>query len=90
VYTLEEVYHISSYNYDYIICSILTESQDQGLFNKPGYMLSPILFLEISLKQSKSTKHLIGFLRHCKYSTGSKGSIGLLIVMKVKHNVSKT
>ncbi len=28
-------------------------------------MLSPSLYLEISLKQSKSTKHLIGFLRHC-------------------------
>ncbi len=28
-------------------------------------MPSPFLVLEISLKQSKSTKHLIGFLRHC-------------------------
>ncbi len=44
---------------------MLTESYDQGLSNKPSYMLSPFLVLEISLKQSKSTKHLIGFLRHC-------------------------
>ena len=47
------------------MCSMLTESYDQGLSNKPSYMLSPFLVLEISLKQSKSTKHLIGFLRHC-------------------------
>jgi hypothetical protein len=29
-------------------------------------MLSSHLGLEISLKQSKSTKYLIGFLRHCR------------------------
>ena len=67
MYTPEKVYHISSYNYDYVMYSILTESYDQGLLNKPSYMPSPFLVLEISLNQSKCTKHLISFLRHCRF-----------------------
>jgi hypothetical protein len=47
------------------MCSALTERYDQGLSNKPSYMLLSFLVLEIFLKQSKSTKHLTGFLRHC-------------------------
>jgi hypothetical protein len=65
VYILEKVCHISLYNYAYAMYSILTEHYDQGLLKKPSHMFLFFLVLEISLKQSKSTKHLTSFLRHC-------------------------
>jgi hypothetical protein len=66
VYTPENVYHISLYNVHYVMYSILTESYDQGLLNKPRYIFLPSLVLEVVLKQSKCSKHLTGFLRHCR------------------------
>ena len=45
--------------------SILTESHDQGLLNKPSYRFLSSLVLEIFPEHSKSSKHLTGFLRHC-------------------------
>jgi hypothetical protein len=49
--------------------SILTESHDQGLLNKPSYMFLPSLVLEILPEYSKRSKHLTGFLRHCRCQT---------------------
>jgi hypothetical protein len=65
MYTPEKVYHISLYNNNYIMYSILTECHNQGLLNKPSYMFLPFLVLEVLLEQSKCSKHLTGFLRHC-------------------------
>ncbi len=62
------------------MCSILTESYDQGLSNKPSYMFLSILVLEISLKQSKSTKHLTGFLRHCRLVLSVKSFIANFLI----------
>jgi len=45
--------------------SILTESYDQGFLNKPSYIFLPSLVHEVSQDQSKSSKHLTSFLRHC-------------------------
>ena len=44
--------------------SILTESYNQGLLNKPSYMFFPSLVLEISPEQSKYSKYLTSFVRH--------------------------
>ena len=65
MYTLEKVYHISLCNDNYVMYSILTESHDQGLLNKPSYMFLPSLVLEILPEHEKHSKHLTGFLRHC-------------------------
>ena len=44
---------------------ICLESYNQGLSNKTKFMTWYDLVVEISLKQCKSTKYLISFLRHC-------------------------
>ena len=67
MYTPEEVYHISLYNDYYVKYSILTESYDQELLNKPSYMFLPSLGHKILPEQSKCSKHLTGFLRHCMF-----------------------
>jgi len=69
VYTPEKVYHISLYNDHYVMYSILTESYDQELLNKPSYMVLLSLVLKVLPEQSKCSKHLTGFLRHYKGST---------------------
>jgi hypothetical protein len=73
VYTPEKVYDISLYNHYDVMYSILPESYDQELLNKPSYMFLPSLVPKILLEQSKSSKHLTGFLRHCKCQSHSKG-----------------
>jgi len=64
VFTQKNIYYILLYNYYYVTCSILTESQDQEHVNKSSYISVSILVLKISLKQSKSIKYLTSFLRH--------------------------
>ena len=56
------------HNYANAVYSISLQSYDIGLSNKPRYILLTVLVLKISPKQSKSTKHLIGFLRHCMFN----------------------
>ena len=55
-----------SKNYPIAIYSICLQSYNWGLSNKPKYIMYYGLGIEILLKQCKSTKHLISFLRHCK------------------------
>ena len=100
MYTPENVYHISLYNDNYVMYSILTESHDQGLLNKPSYMFLPSLVLEILPEHSKHSKHLTGFLRHCnkirdweqwKYETRIYGlplsQVKLLITQHYPHAI---
>jgi hypothetical protein len=58
--------------------SIQTESDDEGLLNKPSYMLLPSLVHEVSPEQSNSSKHLTSFLRHCNI-TRSKDRVVLVL-----------
>ena len=53
-------------NYAITIHSICLESYDPGLLNKSKYIMSYLLVIEIYHNHCKSTKHLIGFLKHCK------------------------
>ena len=64
MYTLGRMLHSALYSYAYIIYSILSQSWDKGLSNKPSYIFSTLLGPEICIKQSKCSKHLKGFLRH--------------------------
>jgi len=72
----ERLYSVGGEEADILVClhlvqvyyrlhDILTESYDQGCLNKPSYMFLPSLALEVLPEQSKCSKHLTGFLRHC-------------------------
>ena len=65
VYTLGRMLHSTLYSYAYIMYSIPSQSGDKGLLNKPRYIFLTLLGPEIVIKQSKCSKHLKGFLRHC-------------------------
>ena len=64
---------------------ILTESYDQGLLNKPSYTFLFSLVSEVLPEQSKCSKHLTSFLRHCKDSKAqlSRFEIKELQIIKV-------
>ena len=65
VCTLERIPYIFLSNDAIDIYIILTESHDQGLSNKPIYILRNTLVNEIHVEQSKSPKHLKHFWGHC-------------------------
>ena len=65
VCTLEIIPYIFLCNDAIDIYIILTESHDQGLSNKPIYILRNTLVNEIHVEQSKHPKHLKRFWGHC-------------------------
>ena len=65
VCTLERIPYIFLFNDAMDIYIILTESYDQGLSNKPIYILRNTLVNEIHVEQSKCPKHLKRFWGHC-------------------------
>ncbi len=70
VYTLGRMLHISWCSYAYIMRSIPLQSCDKGLSNKPSCISWTLVVPQIFIKQSKCSKHLNSFLRHCRYIYG--------------------
>ena len=68
VCTLERIQYILLSNDAIDMYIILTESHDQGLSNKPIYILRNTLVNEIHVEQSKGPKHLKHFWGHCMYT----------------------
>src|SRR6266404_6841517 len=87
VCTLERIPYIFLCNDAIDIYIILTESHDQGLSNKPIYILRNTLVNEIHVEQSKCPKHLKHFWGHCTcdyavinmHSENKKGFFGACV-----------
>jgi len=80
VCTLERIPYIFLCNDAIDIYIILTESHDQGLSNKPIYILRNPLVNEIHVEQSKCPKHLKHFWGHCIANNWSESESDVTIL----------
>ncbi len=83
--TLERIPYIFLFNDAIDIYITLTESHDQGLSNKPIYILRNTLVNEIHVEQSKCPKHLKPFWGHCNCPNDTLNQFAY-IFMVFNHN----